>query len=204
MAAVPMTVLALLLLLQSALWLDLPPNNWNTPGGPIPAAQPAPTTLPACSNNERPPTTPEESQLAAQGWKLETYWSAIGTPAERVLLATTGYDGMCRPWQFNAFVFADGQFAGTLAPDPMLSRVDGVLVDSPVIRADGSLEAEFIRYAPSDPLCCPSLGRTQVLYALQFVAGGPVVAPLQIGAAALTGAPAQVPSQFEFEKTALR
>jgi LppP/LprE lipoprotein len=188
-----MNLLALLLLLQSATWLDLPPSNWNTPAASIPAAEAVPATLPMCSADERPPASPEESQLAAKGWKLETYWSPIGGPAAQVLLATAGYDGMCRPWQFNAFVFSNGQFAGTLSPDPMLSRFDGVLVDSPVVLADGSLQAEFLRYAPTDAACCPSRGRTQVVYAVQSSSGASLVVPLEIGAEASLPAPAQVP-----------
>jgi hypothetical protein len=188
-----MNLFAVLLLLQSSIWLDRAPSNWNMPGASVPAAAPASTTLPMCSDNERPPNTPEEAQLAAQGWKLETYWSPLGNPDEEILLATAGYDGMCRPWQFNAFVFANGQFAGTLSPEPMLSRVDGVLVSSPMVQSDGSIQAEFIRYLPTDPLCCPSAGRTRVLYSLQTVGGAPLVTPQQIGTAGAAPPPAQVP-----------
>ena len=62
---------------------------------------------------------------------------------------------MCRPFQFQAFVFVQGRFAGTLSPGLMDSRSDGAL--SQVFLYDGeSLTAEYQRYAPADPLCCPS------------------------------------------------
>ncbi|MBV9174315.1 MAG: LppP/LprE family lipoprotein [Chloroflexi bacterium] len=193
-----MYVLAALLMLlplfeQTSIWLDLPLSNWNTPGAAVPAAEPAPSTLPMCSNEERAPANPAESQLAPQGWKLETYWSPIGGSSQQVILATSGYDGMCRPLAFNAFVFSNGRFAGTLSPNPMLSREDGVLTGTPSVLPDGTMQAEFIRYAPTDPLCCPSGGRTPVVYALESVSGAPVVVPVQITSAEVISAPAQVP-----------
>jgi hypothetical protein len=40
---------------------------------------------------------------------------------------TAGYDGMCRPRQYQDFVFVGSVFAGTLSPQPMDSRTDGAL-----------------------------------------------------------------------------
>ena len=69
--------------------------------------------------------------------------------------ATAGYDGMCRPRAYQVFVFLHGVFAGTLSPGPMDSRTEGAL--SRVRLQDGRrLVADYLRYTPSDPLCCAS------------------------------------------------
>jgi heat shock protein HslJ len=48
-----------------------------------------------------------------------------------------------------------GAFAGTLSPQPMYSRTDGAI--SRVWLENGTqLTAEYMRYAASDALCCPS------------------------------------------------
>jgi hypothetical protein len=73
----------------------------------------------------------------------------------RVLVGTSDYDGMCRPRQYQEFVFARGIFAGTLSPHPMDSRTDGAL-NRVTISTDGRVQAEYARYGAKDPLCCPS------------------------------------------------
>jgi hypothetical protein len=72
-----------------------------------------------------------------------------------VIVGTYNYDGMCRPRQYQEFVFARGIFAGTLSPHPMDSRTDGA-VGRITIQADGRVRAEYLRYDAKDPLCCPS------------------------------------------------
>jgi hypothetical protein len=168
-------------------WLDAPPSPWNAPGAAVPAAPLTnPTMLPRCIDQERTPANAEEARVAAAGWRLERYWATERAGDVALVTATAGYDGMCRPWDFQAFVFASGRFVGTLAPAPMRSREDGVLVEAPQMSADGRLTARFTRYAPSDPLCCPSRGHTTVEY---LVAGG-VVNPTRI---AQTAVPTQLP-----------
>jgi hypothetical protein len=83
-----------------------------------------------------------------------------------LVTATAGYDGMCRPWGFQLFAFAGGRFAGTISPEPMSSREDGVLFGTPSLAPDGRVTAEFTRYLPTDPLCCPTGGRSAVTYRL--------------------------------------
>jgi len=63
-------------------------------------------------------------------------------------------DGMCRPLAYQIFVFADGRFAGTLSPVPMNSRTDGA-AQTPELFGS-TVRVAYSRYAPSDPLCCPS------------------------------------------------
>lgn len=144
----------------SRLWLDTPdPAPWNQPGAAIP---PAPTVDgnpdPRCRAGARPAERDEDRRVRAAGWDLvgpyQAGWEMV------VIQATAAYDGMCRPWAYQAFVFVRGAFAGTLSPEPMGSRTDGAL--SRVFLQEGPrLAAEYWRYAPDDPLCCPS--RTTVV-----------------------------------------
>src|SRR5689334_22389252 len=113
---------------QSAPWLDAPPRPFNTPGAPIPAAPKNVLTQDGrCASQERAAAGPEESQLAAAGWRIEQFWPTQRAGDVAVVLATAGYDGMCRPAAFNGFAFVGGAYAGALAPEPMVSRTDGVL-----------------------------------------------------------------------------
>jgi putative lipoprotein len=64
-------------------------------------------------------------------------------------------DGMCRPNQYNGFVFVGNRFAGTLAPQPTGARLDGALGEIRLFDPS-NLTAEFARYTSTDPLCCPS------------------------------------------------
>jgi hypothetical protein len=91
-----------------------------------------------------------------------------------VVQGTLGFDANCRPVTYQVFVFVDGAFAGTLAPEPMLSRDDGALVDLG-IGSDG-VSALYDRYAPSDGLCCPSR-QTRVQFVVERTPAGPVVIP---------------------------
>jgi LppP/LprE lipoprotein len=72
-----------------------------------------------------------------------------------IVKGSTAVDGMCRPWGYQFFVFVNGTFAGTLSPVPMNARTDGALVR---VEGEGEqqLAAHYSRYAPTDPLCCPS------------------------------------------------
>jgi hypothetical protein len=137
-------------------WLEQAvPDNWNQPGAGVPAAPQAyvPGPDPRCGQQERTSESPEEDQVVAQGWRLfnaaEVGWHL------RLVNGLVAYDGMCRPLQFQGFVFADGQFAGTISPQPMDSRTDGVGRILDVLGPD-NLSGQFVRYAPTDPLCCPS------------------------------------------------
>jgi hypothetical protein len=170
-----------------ATWLDaLWP--WNAAGAAVPAAPPTPLPGPPiterCVANERAPESPEEVQVAAAGWRLEGYWPAQRAGTIAVILATASYDGMCRPWDFNGFVFDGGRFAGTLAPAPMRSRFDGQLSLEPTLTADGQITARFLRYAPTDAFCCPTLPASIVTYRIDRVGGTPVLTALRVMAQA--------------------
>ena len=93
-----------------------------------------------------------------------------------MLLGEASIDGMCRPWDYQAFVFVKGAFAGTLSPSVMDSRTDGALSE---IRfpAPSAIEVVFLRYTDTDPLCCPSR-LTTVRYRIGHRPAGPVVVPV--------------------------
>lgn len=108
---------------------------------------------PRCRESVREPASEADQQVRARGWDL------VGPTSEggqlRVIVGTSDYDGMCRPRQYQEFVFARGIFAGTLSPQPMDSRTDGAL-GRVTIQNDGTVQAEYMRYGAADPLCCPS------------------------------------------------
>jgi hypothetical protein len=140
---------------KAASWLDeKTPAAWNKVGSSVPAAPKVEADVdPRCREQARPPQLDEDKQVRDRDWNLvgayQGGWQVL------VIQGTAGYDGMCRPSRFQDFVFVRGVFAGTLSPLPMDSRSDGVL--SRVFLSSGSqLVAEYGRYAPKDPLCCPS------------------------------------------------
>jgi hypothetical protein len=136
-------------------WLETsPPANWNSPGAAVPTAPPPYGDInPRCGAQERTSESPEEDQVVEAGWRL--FNAARVGWGLWIVDGLVDYDGMCRPNQFQGFVFANGQFAGTISPAPMDSRTDGSgrILD---VRGPGLLTGQFVRYAATDPLCCPS------------------------------------------------
>src|SRR5689334_13774205 len=103
-------------------WLDQPLATWNSPGMDLAQAPGMdPSTNPRCLDGGRPAETDADQALVANGWTL--FSSYLGGWSTVVVRALSGYDGMCRPLGYNEFVFVDGQFAGTLSPDLMDSRI---------------------------------------------------------------------------------
>jgi hypothetical protein len=139
----------------AASWLDTArPAAWNTPGLAIPAAPTfAGPVDPRCKEAARPPQLEEDKRLRDEGWDLVAAYQ--GGWQMLVIQGTAGYDGMCRPRQYQGFVFVRGVFVGTLAPRPMDSRSDGALTRV-FLGGVGRLTGEYARYAASDALCCPS------------------------------------------------
>lgn len=157
---------------QSASWLDDPKSaSWNTPGMAVPAAPNLGQTNSRCGATARWPETPQDQSLIDTGWGLfNAYQSGWGMV---VNYGAGGYDGMCRPLGYQSFAFVDGTFAGTISPEPMNSRETGsgqVIA----VRQDG-LTARYVRYAPTDPLCCPSLGAVLVDFGVDRTPSGPVL-----------------------------
>ena len=110
-------------------------------------------TDPRCVERERPAETAEDNALIAEGWHLFLpYQRGWGVT---LISGLASYDGMCRPLGYQSFVFVDGVFAGTVSPEPMDSRTTGAAHDVNLWYAD-QVSAEYLRYAPDDPLCCAS------------------------------------------------
>lgn len=146
-------------------WLDSDqPENWNSAHSAIPAApQGARNPDPRCRELARAPDSEADRQLRERGWDLVGPYTA-GWDIQ-VVHAAADYDGMCRPRQFQDFVFVTGVFAGTLSPQPMDSRSDGALTRV-TIQSAANLTAEYARYTARDPLCCPS-GSTAVMFHIE-------------------------------------
>ena len=81
--------------------------------------------------------------------------SSSWPPQIDVITAALDLDGMCRPDDYQDFVFVRGRFAGTLSPQLMESRGDG---SSGVVRFTDANKffVSFKRYTDRDPLCCAS------------------------------------------------
>jgi hypothetical protein len=168
-------------------WLDQQPLPvWNQAGQSVPKAVPpaAPGAInPRCLEAPRQPASGEERQVAAAGWRL-TGEPRVG-PGIAVVGGNTDFDGMCRPLAYQAFVFLDGVYAGTLSPFLMNSRDDGILSEALLSETDRP-RARFARYRPSDPLCCPS-ALSEVRYEVERTKAGPRL----LAVAASTGPTAQ-------------
>src|ERR1700752_3038207 len=139
----------------AASWLDAPHiEPWNRPGMSLPMAPQGPRNPdPRCREASRSPQTEEDGQGRGSGWDL------IGPAAVhgqiRVIGGAANYDGMCRPLQFQQFVFVHGVFVGTLSPQTMDSRTDGALSHVTIL-SDRKVQAKYLRYGATDPLCCAS------------------------------------------------
>ena len=151
-------------------WLDSPSfEGWNAAGAALPSVpQGQKNADPRCRQSARPVESDEDRELHAHGWDL--IGQAVESGHIRAIGATADYDGMCRPRQYQYFVFERGVFAGTLSPALMDSRTDGALTRV-TIESERQLKAEYLRYAAADPLCCPSR-RTTVVFS---VGGSPPV-----------------------------
>jgi heat shock protein HslJ len=140
---------------RAARWLDgSKPVAWNKPGLTIRAAPKIAAPVDArCREAARPPQLAEDKQVTGRGWDLvgayHGGWEIV------VIRGTAGYDGMCRPRQYQDFVFVRGVFAGTLSPEPMDSRTDGAIAQV-TLQSPTRLLAEYTRFAATDALCCPS------------------------------------------------
>jgi hypothetical protein len=157
-------------------WLDHPYENWNAPGAELPIAPTDEFLADAqCLDGARVGETPEDLALEANGWHLFSHYE--GGWGVMIVNATSGYDGMCRPIGFNQFVFVDGQFAGTISPDLMYARSDGVGQVTSFYGPDVIL-ATYTRYADEDALCCPSLPDSTVSFRIDRLEEGPVLVPV--------------------------
>ena len=163
-------------------WLDRPLTNWNAPGRAIPRAEADGETIPEMITRctlTVPRNTPGERAVADAGWvPFHMFDRQLVERDVEIVGGMAGVDGMCRPVEFNIFVFVSGKLAGTLSPLQMHSRTDSSIGGA--IRLSGDdVAAEFARYANADALCCPS-GRVTVRYRIDRNASPPVVVPVNV------------------------
>jgi hypothetical protein len=155
-------------------WLDDEAVTWNTPGMALPRpseSRGSEFTDPRCAEQARPAETDADRAVTDAGWTL--FAGYTGGWGVQIVRGLAGYDGMCRPVQFQAFVFVDGQFAGTMSPMEMDARSDGALSQLDFWGPD-RMTVEYVRYTQQDALCCPS-ARSTVQYKIERTQTGPVV-----------------------------
>lgn len=161
-------------------WLDAAtPAGWNQPGARVPAVglRLPESPDPRCREQYRQPSRGAADRAVVKaGWKLVGPLQVFG--ATELVTAARGADGMCRPLGYQAFVFVDGQFAGTLSPQPMDARTDGCVIAIHLVAPD-RLTVEYARYADQDPLCCPS-ATSAASFTVRRLRAGPVVAPVDV------------------------
>lgn len=140
-----------------ASWLDRPlTTNWNNGSGVVPTAPRETASSPnstMCRETIRTADSLADRAVTRAGWFLFGPSYSYGTIT--IVTAMASVDGMCRPNQYNGFVFVSNRFAGTLSPTPTDARTDGALGRISLFNPD-NLTVEFARYADNDPLCCPS------------------------------------------------
>jgi hypothetical protein len=137
-------------------WLDRPLVNWNRPSlSDFPRLpDPAPATNgDRCRESVRPPASDADRALTKRNWILFGAVQSFGVT--QLITATSGFDGMCRPVGYQAFIYVESRYAGTLSPVFMDSRTDGALAVARLVSAT-AIDAEFVRYGTTDALCCPT------------------------------------------------
>lgn len=138
-----------------ASWLDRPlTRNWNTGNGVVPTAPRGGNPIEGiCKTQVRTPDSLADRAVTRAGWSLYGQAHVFGTVT--VVTAMASVDGMCRPSQYNGFVFVGNRFAGTLSPTNSIARSDGALSHITIMEPTEIL-VEFVRYGEDDALCCPS------------------------------------------------
>ena len=136
-------------------WLDRPlDSNWNNGSGVVPNAPRNVGRIEGnCVEQVRQPESLSDRAVTRAGWYLfgpsQTYGSVT------LITAMADVDGMCRPNNYNAFVFVSNRFVGTLSPTVSTARSDGA-IGSVNLYSPKRITADFARYTSNDPLCCPS------------------------------------------------
>ena len=164
---------------RANIWLDQALNNWNQAGQVIPNAPKIdadPPSIERCQDQLREAKSPQEKAITRAGWDL--YGPVQIYDTTTVVTAMSGVDGMCRPLGYQAFVFVEGQFAGTLSPKVLNSRLDGD-ISRIFLSSSSQLWVEYKRYQESDPLCCPS-GISRVSFKIEPREAKPLLIPVEV------------------------
>lgn len=143
--------------LSQTSWLDRSISaNWNNGTGIIPTAPRESASTPnseMCRSQIRPSDSLADRAVTRAGWFLYGPSYTYGTIT--IVTAMASVDGMCRPNQYNGFVFVSNRFAGTLSPVASDARSDGAMSRINFFSPD-NVYVEFSRYSEDDALCCPS------------------------------------------------
>jgi hypothetical protein len=163
-------------------WLDGDTlKGWNKPGGPLPKATASRVALDAVVARCKlavPRSTAAERAVADAGWiPFLPFDRQIADQGLEVVGGMTDTDETCAPSMFTLFVFADDRFAGTLSPELMSPKTDGVAATVRITGPD-TISTEYSRYSRSDPGCCPS-ARVRVTFKVER-SGQPVAVPQQL------------------------
>ncbi|NOT48988.1 MAG: hypothetical protein HOP17_14710, partial [Acidobacteria bacterium] len=136
-------------------WLDRPlDTNWNTGSGVVPNAPRNVDRIEGnCLEQVRQPESIADRAVTRAGWYLFGPSQTYGIVT--LVTAMADVDGMCRPNNYNAFVFVSNRFVGTLSPTASVARSDGAL-GSVNLFSPKRITADFARYTSNDALCCPS------------------------------------------------
>ena len=166
-------------LAQSGAWLDRELAGWNKSGAAVPTSTSSPqreAVRERCFSKVT--SSPAVTAVTTAGWLPFLHQDReLKRGRIEVIAGTIDATAACEPIGFNLFVFVDGRFAGTLSPVPMTTSKDGA-AGAVRLTGDDSLTAEFARYAPDDPECCPSR-RVRVSYQVAG-AGEAAVRPVSV------------------------
>ena len=163
-------------------WLDVPLSGWNRAGMAIPkgaAPRAALDAVIARCKLTALGSSPVERAVSDAGWiAFLPFDRQVAEHGIEILGGMTDADDTCAPSKFTLFVFAGGAFAGTLSPDFMSPKIDGV---AGAVRITGpdAISAEYSRYSRTDPGCCPS-SRVRVRFRVERSQTQPVVVPLEL------------------------
>lgn len=155
-------------------WLE-EKNNWNQVNASIPKPpnMEGGNNLEYCNHTVRQGVLPEDRLIEKAGWVLTDAAHIYGKTT--IITGMVDADGMCRPLNYQVFVFSEGKFIGTLSPIPMDSRTDGSLINFNLYR-DGYIDASFNRYSPEDALCCAT-GKSRLFYQVEKQNNYPLLVP---------------------------
>jgi hypothetical protein len=164
---------------QTPSWLDRAMTGWNRAGAAIPGLPPGgdgfDTLARRCGASAARAESPTEAALVTAGWMPFLHLDRrIAREDVEIVGGMSASLPDCQPLVFNLFVFVAGRFAGTIAPSVMTRDRDGMAGAVRMAGAD-ALTAEFARYLPADPECCPS-SRVRVTYRIDRGGAGPTLA----------------------------
>jgi len=161
------------------IWLDRPLSNWNSAGSAMPRPAAYEESIAGIAKRcdvTSKRATPAERSVSDAGWiPFYVFDRQVVQGDVEIIGGLSAADGMCRPVNYNVFVFVGARFAGTLSPVRMTSRVDGA-IGAVRLSQEGIIAAEFMRYVDRDPLCCPS-GRVTLRYHVDRTSTPPLVVP---------------------------